>query len=163
SSSACWPAGRRGRRRRATGGSRDPRGGGTPSSQPGCRGTWRGAPPPLRRGARWSPPPPARPPPPSSPPPPPTPAPPPTPSPTNTLLGNPPALKKALETGGDSLARGLENLLRDAATNGGMPAQVDKSAFQVGKNLAVSPGAVVFKNEMLELIQYAPAGDEVHG
>jgi polyhydroxyalkanoate synthase len=84
-------------------------------------------------------------------------------APTNVLLGNPAALKKALETGGASLARGLGNLLRDAVTNGGMPAQVDKAAFQVGKNLAVSPGAVVFTNEMLELIQYAPAGTEVYG
>jgi polyhydroxyalkanoate synthase len=83
-------------------------------------------------------------------------------APTNFLLGNPAALKRALETGSASLGRGLANLLRDAATNGGMPAQVDKSPFQVGKNLAVSPGAVVFRNEMLELIQYAPAGEEVY-
>jgi poly[(R)-3-hydroxyalkanoate] polymerase subunit PhaC len=83
-------------------------------------------------------------------------------APTNFLLGNPAALKKALETGGGSLGRGLRNLLRDMATNGGMPAQVDKSAFQVGKNLALSPGAVVFRNEVLELIQYAPASEEVY-
>src|SRR5262249_44050787 len=63
-------------------------------------------------------------------------------APTNSLLGNPAALKKVLETGGASLGRGLVNLIRDATTNGGMPAQVDKSAFEVGKNLAVSPGAV---------------------
>src|SRR4029450_11405022 len=72
------------------------------------------------------------------------------------------ALKKALETGGASLGRGLINLLRDAATNGGMPAQVDKSAFEVGKNLAVSPGAVVFRSEVLELIQYSPASADVY-
>jgi poly[(R)-3-hydroxyalkanoate] polymerase subunit PhaC len=83
-------------------------------------------------------------------------------APTNFLLGNPAALKHALDTGGASLGRGLGHLLRDIATNGGMPAQVDKSPFQVGKNLAASPGAVVFRTEVLELIQYAPAGAEVH-
>jgi polyhydroxyalkanoate synthase len=83
-------------------------------------------------------------------------------APTNFAFGNPAALKKALETGGTSLGRGLGNLLRDIATNGGMPAQVDKSAFQVGKSLAVSPGAVVFRTEVLELIQYAPETTEVY-
>jgi polyhydroxyalkanoate synthase len=74
--------------------------------------------------------------------------------PTNTLLGNPAALKAALESGGQSLANGLCNLLNDLATNNGMPAQVDKSKFKVGGNLALSPGAVVWRNEVLELIQY---------
>ena len=83
-------------------------------------------------------------------------------APTNFLLGNPAALKKALETGGASLGSGLMNLLRDAATNGGMPAQVDKSPFEVGKNLATSPGTVVFRSEVLELIQYTPTSAEVH-
>jgi polyhydroxyalkanoate synthase subunit PhaC len=83
-------------------------------------------------------------------------------APTNVLLGNPAALKKAVETGGASLGRGLVNMLRDAATNGAMPAQVDKAAFQVGKNVAASPGAVVFRSGVLELIQYAPAGAEVY-
>jgi polyhydroxyalkanoate synthase len=83
-------------------------------------------------------------------------------APTNFLLGNPAALKKAVETKGASLGRGLVNMLRDAATNGGMPAQVDQAAFHVGKNVAASPGAVVFRNEALELIQYAPASVEVY-
>jgi polyhydroxyalkanoate synthase subunit PhaC len=83
-------------------------------------------------------------------------------APTNFLLGNPAALKKAVETKGASLGRGLVNMLRDAATNGAMPAQVDKSAFEVGKNLAASAGAVVFRNEVLELIQYAPASADVY-
>jgi polyhydroxyalkanoate synthase len=83
-------------------------------------------------------------------------------APTNFLLGNPAALKKMMETGGASLIRGLQNLLQDIATNGGMPAQVDKSAFQVGKNLAATPGAVVFRNDVCELIQYAPATDQVY-
>jgi poly[(R)-3-hydroxyalkanoate] polymerase subunit PhaC len=83
-------------------------------------------------------------------------------APTNSLLGNPAALKNVLETGGASLGRGLRNFLGDVAANGGMPTQVDKSAFEVGKNLAVSPGAVVLRTEVLELIQYAPASAEVY-
>ncbi|WP_200821729.1 alpha/beta fold hydrolase [Caballeronia humi] len=83
-------------------------------------------------------------------------------SPTNTLAGNPAALRKVAESGGASLVAGLKNLLADALTNHGMPAQVDKSAFQVGRNLATTPGAVVFRNEVLELIQYAPVTSKVH-
>jgi len=83
-------------------------------------------------------------------------------APTNTLLGNPAALKAALESGGQSLANGLCNLLNDLATNNGMPAQVDKSKFKVGGNLALSPGAVVWRNEVLELIQYKPLTGQVH-
>src|SRR5207244_13104897 len=55
----------------------------------------------------------------------------------------------------------LKNKLADLCTNKGMPAQVDKKAFEVGRNLALSPGAVVFRNEVLELIQYQPATSEV--
>ena len=84
-------------------------------------------------------------------------------SPTNTLAGNPAALKKLLETGGRSLVRGVSNWLGDVAHNGGMPAMVDKAPFQVGKNIGVSPGAVVFRSEVLELIQYAPQGEQVYG
>jgi polyhydroxyalkanoate synthase subunit PhaC len=83
-------------------------------------------------------------------------------SPTNTLLGNPAALKKVIDSGGASLVDGFKNLLTDLTTNRGMPAQVDRTAFQLGKNLALSPGAVVFRNSVLELIQYAPATAEVH-
>jgi polyhydroxyalkanoate synthase subunit PhaC len=83
-------------------------------------------------------------------------------APTNTLVGNPAALKAALESGGQSLTKGLRNLLNDLATNNGMPAQVDKSKFKVGGNLALSPGAVVWRNEVLELIQYVPQTAEVH-
>ena len=83
-------------------------------------------------------------------------------SPTNTLLGNPAALKKVIDSGGASLVDGFKNLLADLTANRGMPAQVDRTAFQLGKNLALSPGAVVFRNSVLELIQYAPATAEVH-
>jgi polyhydroxyalkanoate synthase len=83
-------------------------------------------------------------------------------APTNSWLGNPAAMKKFLDTGGTSAARGLLHMMEDMAQSGGMPAQVDKSAFKVGKNLAVSPGAVVFKNELLELIQYSPTTEKVY-
>ncbi|MFY9735927.1 MAG: alpha/beta fold hydrolase [Rhodoplanes sp.] len=83
-------------------------------------------------------------------------------APTNTLLGNPTALKRAIDSGGSSLLEGLSHLLTDLSSNQGMPAQVDKKAFQVGENLAISPGAVVFRNDVLELIQYAPATPEIY-
>ena len=69
-------------------------------------------------------------------------------APTNFLLGNPAAVKRAIDTGGASLLRGPQNLAGDLAINGGMPSMVDCSAFQVGRNLAPSPGAVVFRNEL---------------
>jgi polyhydroxyalkanoate synthase len=83
-------------------------------------------------------------------------------APTNTLLGNPAAMKKMYETGGASLVRGLTHMLEDLANNGGLPSQVDMKAFQVGKDLATSPGAVVFRNDVLELIQYQPTTQEVY-
>src|SRR5260370_35313905 len=54
-------------------------------------------------------------------------------------------------------------MLEDLANNGGMPSQVDMKAFQVGKDLGLSPGAVGFKNEVLELIQYQPTTPQVYG
>lgn len=83
-------------------------------------------------------------------------------SPTNTMIGNPAAMKKFVETGGKSTLDGLQNFLKDLVDNGGMPAQVDKSAFAVGRNLAMTKGAVVFRNEMFELIQYTPVTEEVY-
>lgn len=82
-------------------------------------------------------------------------------SPTNTL-SNPSALKRFFETGGQSLLDGLSHLTKDLMENGGMPSQVNKEAFEVGKNLATTEGAVVFRNEMLELIQYKPITEQVH-
>ncbi|WP_368621798.1 alpha/beta fold hydrolase [Paraburkholderia sp. BR13444] len=84
-------------------------------------------------------------------------------SPTNTLLGNPAALKKVIDSGGANLLGGMRNLVTDMLHNQGMPAQVDKAAFEVGKNLGTSPGVVVFRNDVLELIQYAPATEHVYG
>ena len=83
-------------------------------------------------------------------------------SPTNTLHGNPAALKKCVETGGASLSRGLENFAADVARNGSLPAQVDTRKFKVGENLATTPGAVVYRSPVMELIQYAPMTREVH-
>jgi polyhydroxyalkanoate synthase subunit PhaC len=83
-------------------------------------------------------------------------------APTNSLLGNPAAIKRAFDTGGASLVAGLRNLVRDYVENDGMPAQVDRRPFKVGENIAVTPGQVVFRNPVLELIQYAPATAEVH-
>jgi polyhydroxyalkanoate synthase len=82
-------------------------------------------------------------------------------APTNTLLGNPAALRHAVETRGRSLVRGLRNLAVDVVSNGGMPSQVDPRPFQVGGNLATTPGAVVYRDDVMELIQYAPATETV--
>ncbi len=82
-------------------------------------------------------------------------------APTNSLIGNPTAIKKLYETGGASLINGLKNAYNDIRHNGGMPSQVDGRPFKVGENLATTPGAVVYKNEMLELIQYQPTTEEV--
>jgi polyhydroxyalkanoate synthase len=83
-------------------------------------------------------------------------------APTNTLAGNPAALRKLVESGGASVVAGMRNMLSDTLGNKGMPSQVDKRAFRVGENLGTAPGAVVFRNEVLELIQYAPATPNVY-
>jgi polyhydroxyalkanoate synthase len=76
-------------------------------------------------------------------------------APTNYLLTNPVALQKFWLTSGTSLAEGFKLWLEDLRV--GDVQMVDRSEFQVGKNLATTPGAVVFRNELMELIQYAPA------
>src|SRR5262245_8298119 len=83
-------------------------------------------------------------------------------SPTNSLAGNPAALKKMVETGGASLLHGLENFVGDLTRNGGLPAQVDPRKFAVGKNLATSAGSVVYRSPVMELIQYQPVRPQVH-
>ena len=77
-------------------------------------------------------------------------------APTNAMLTNPAAVRKFVDTGGQSLWDGLKNYFGDLTRNRGMPSMVDTSAFKVGENLAVTPGAVVLRNELLELIQYTP-------
>ena len=83
-------------------------------------------------------------------------------APTNSLAGNPAALKKLVDTGGVSLVYGLENFVGDVVHNRGLPAQVDTRAFAIGKNLATTQGAVVYRTPVMELIQYQPMGAEVH-
>ena len=83
-------------------------------------------------------------------------------SPTNFLLTNPAALKRAFDTGGSSVLAGARNFVTDLIGNGGMPRQVDTSGFELGKNLAATPGRVVFANDLMEVIQYAPQTSQVH-
>ena len=83
-------------------------------------------------------------------------------SPTNFLLTNPAALKRAFETGGRSLVAGSRNFLDDMLHNNGRPRQVDTSPFQLGRNLAATPGQVVYRSELMELIQYAPQTPQTH-
>ena len=81
-------------------------------------------------------------------------------APTNYLGTNPEALRKAVETGGLSLVRGVQNMLNDMA-RGGMPSMVDRKQFTVGKDIGATPGAVVYRDEMFELLQYTPATPKV--
>ncbi|MDM9651241.1 class II poly(R)-hydroxyalkanoic acid synthase [Pseudomonas mendocina] len=82
-------------------------------------------------------------------------------APSNSMA-NPAAVKRFFETGGKSLLDGLSHLAKDMVHNGGMPSQVNMEAFEVGKNLATTEGAVVFRNDVLELIQYKPITESVH-
>ena len=83
-------------------------------------------------------------------------------APTNTLLGNPTALAKAVQTRGQSLASGLRHFGHDLRHNGGMPTQVDTRPFKVGGNLAVTPGQVVHRGDVFELIQYSPSTERTY-
>ena len=85
-------------------------------------------------------------------------------SPTNFLGSNPEALTKAMETNGQSLVDGLQNLVRDVEANDGSVAVTlsDPDAFEVGRNIAASEGAVIFQNRMFQLIQYKPKTEKVH-
>jgi polyhydroxyalkanoate synthase len=85
-------------------------------------------------------------------------------SPSNFLLSNPAALKEAMATRGESLVKGMENFAADLQRGGGQLAisQTDLSKFEVGVNVAATPGKVVFQNELFQLIQFAPRTDKVH-
>ena len=82
-------------------------------------------------------------------------------APTNYLATNPAALKRAFETGGASVVAGARNFLDDLRNNSGLPRQVDTRPFEIGRNLAATPGKVVFRNDLMELIQYAPQTPQV--
>ncbi|SOC19672.1 class I poly(R)-hydroxyalkanoic acid synthase [Rhodobacter maris] len=85
-------------------------------------------------------------------------------APTNFLATNPDALERAVATEGESLVRGLENLVRDIEANKGdlIVTLSDKNAFAVGENIGTAVGSVVYRNRMMELIQYAPTTETVH-
>ena len=84
-------------------------------------------------------------------------------APTNFLATNPDALERAVQTEGESLVRGLENLVRDVERNGGdfVVSLADREAFSVGENIGTSEGVVVDRTPLYELIQYKPATDKV--
>ncbi|MGQ0609947.1 MAG: PHA/PHB synthase family protein [Paracoccaceae bacterium] len=85
-------------------------------------------------------------------------------APTNFLGTNPDALEKAVATEGESLVQGLENLVADLEASNGelLVTLADRKAFVLGQNIAATPGKVVFRNRMLELIQYTPTTETVH-
>jgi polyhydroxyalkanoate synthase len=83
-------------------------------------------------------------------------------APTNTLAGNPTAQKQIINSGGLSLIKGLQNAYNDLVHNKGMVSQVDKRPFKLGENIATSKGNVVYRDEIMEVLQYAPTTEEVH-
>ncbi|MFN4177709.1 class I poly(R)-hydroxyalkanoic acid synthase [Phenylobacterium sp.] len=84
-------------------------------------------------------------------------------SPSNFLASNPAALKEVMATHGESLVRGMENFAADLQRGGGQLsiAQTDYDRFKIGENVATAPGKVIFRNDIIELIQYAPTTEEV--
>ena len=85
-------------------------------------------------------------------------------SPSNFVLTNPEVLKATVESKGENLVNGLENMLNDFERGGGQLAisMTDRTAFEVGGNVATTPGKVVFENRMFQLIQYAPTTETVY-
>ncbi len=84
-------------------------------------------------------------------------------APSNFVMTNPEVLKATIETGGENLLKGLKNMLSDLERGKGKLAisMTDYDAFKVGENIATTPGKVVFRNDLMELIQYAPTTEEV--
>jgi polyhydroxyalkanoate synthase subunit PhaC len=83
-------------------------------------------------------------------------------APSNFMLGNPVAVRKFVDSGGGSLVKGLQNLVHDICHNNMLPSQVDTTPFRVGETVATSPGQVVFRHEMFELLQFRPTTPQVH-
>ena len=85
-------------------------------------------------------------------------------SPSNFPLTNPEVLRETFASSGHNLVQGMANLVHDMQNSGALLniSQTDTSAFEVGRNVATAPGKVIFQNELLQLIQYAPSTDTVH-
>jgi len=81
-------------------------------------------------------------------------------APSNYMAFNPDALKKALDSQGESIARGIQNLVQDVRQ--GHVSMTDESAFEVGRNVATTEGAVVFENELFQLLEYKPLTAKIH-
>ena len=84
-------------------------------------------------------------------------------APSNFLLTNPEVLRRTVETGGENLVRGLNNLLADLERGKGklQIRMTDYEAFKVGENIATTPGSIVYQNDLMQLIQYAPTTEKV--
>lgn len=85
-------------------------------------------------------------------------------SPSNFILTNPTVLRTTLESGGENLVRGLENLLKDLERSKGQfrISMTDYDAFEVGRNIAITPGQVIYQNDLMQLIQYTPTTEQVY-
>lgn len=83
-------------------------------------------------------------------------------APTNMLLTNPDALAKAAATGGASVVKGAANMLHDLRHNDGWPSKVDDSGFEPGLNMALTPGKVVYRSDLIEVMQYEPQTEQVY-
>ena len=83
-------------------------------------------------------------------------------APSNVPWLNPGVVKEAMDTQGLSLLQGMRNFLDDVQNNGGYPRQVDASTFELGQNIAATPGRVVMRNDLIELIAYEPQTPKVH-
>ena len=83
-------------------------------------------------------------------------------APSNVPWMNPAVVKEAMNSGGASLLRGMQNFMEDLRDNRGMPRQVDSSGHRLGSNIAATPGRVVYRNELMELIAYEPQSAQVH-
>jgi polyhydroxyalkanoate synthase subunit PhaC len=82
-------------------------------------------------------------------------------SPSNFAMTNPEVIRKAVETGGESLLHGLNHFLEDLVENRGLVKRRGPDGFELGKNIAATPGSVVFQNDLMQLIQYAPSREQV--
>ncbi len=83
-------------------------------------------------------------------------------SPANFAFTNPEAIRRAIDTGSISLLSGLANLLADAASEAKLPRRRAAAGFELGRDIAATPGSVVYQNELMQLIQYAPSTETVH-